>query len=309
MPSPSPTLLASAIASVFHGSARSGGLGAAELVTVGILARGHVLIEDLPGVGKTTLAKATARALGGDFRRIQGTPDLMPGDITGVSVWDERERAFRFHPGPVFSAVLLADELNRAPPRTQSALLEAMAESAVTIDGQARPLPEGFLCLATQNPLDQAGTYPLPESQRDRFLLRFSLGHPDRAHEAAVLRSDGADRALAALAPVADPAQLTLWRRETAAIAISDEVLDHLLAIIAATRSHRDLVQGASTRAALGWQRAAQGLARLRGRAFVTPDDLHALAEPALAHRLIARPGASPAQVIDDLLTRTSVPR
>ena len=307
--SPQPADVVQAISTAFHGNGGDSGPTAAELVVISMLGRGHLLIEDLPGVGKTTLAKAAARAIGGDFRRIQGTPDLMPSDITGVSIWDESQRVFRFHPGPVFTQVLLADELNRAPPRTQSALLEAMAESSVTIDGAARALPEGFLCIATQNPVDHVGTYPLPDSQRDRFLLRISLGHPDPAHEAMVLAADGADQSLAAIAPVADAATLHAWRQQAKAVRVADEVRDYLLRILQATRSHRDLLQGASTRAGLGWQRAAQGLARLRGRDFLTPDDLQTLARPALAHRLSARPGADVDAVLDHLLATVAVPR
>jgi MoxR-like ATPase len=280
-----------------------------ELAVAGWIARGHLLVEDLPGTGKTTLARALALAVGGTFRRIQGTPDLMPADITGVSVWDEREHAFRFVPGPVFADVLLADELNRAPPRTQSALLEALSENAVTVDGQPRPLAARFVCLATQNPLDQAGTYPLPDGSRDRFLLRLRPGPPDAESERAILAADGADRALAALRPVLDPAALDSLRAAGAAVQVDDTVRAYAVALARATRAHRRLALGASTRAALGLQRLAQARALIAGRGFTLPDDVQEIAPAALLHRLVARGGADAEEALRECLDTVPAPR
>ncbi|MBA3685619.1 MAG: AAA family ATPase, partial [Planctomycetes bacterium] len=225
---------------------------------VAFLAGGHVLLEDIPGVGKTTLARALAQATGGRFRRLQCTPDLMPADITGVSIYDEQERKFVFHPGPLFCDVMLADELNRTPPRTQSALLEAMSENQVTVEGVAMALPRTFFCIATQNPLDQAGTYPLPDSQRDRFLVTYRLGYPDGAAELELLVRDGADSDLARLGTILDGDAATRLRQEVRSIAVEESVRRYLLAVIQATRTHKAIHTGASPRAALGLQRACQ---------------------------------------------------
>ncbi len=293
-----------AIATVFRGGRR-----AAELTVTGWLARGHLLIEDVPGVGKTTLARALAGATGGSFKRVQCVPDLMPADITGNSVWDEREHRFVFHPGPVFCDVLLADELNRTPPRTQSALLEALAEGQVTADGEARPLAARFCCIATQNPTDHAGTYPLPDSQHDRFLLRFALGYPDEAAELELLRRDGAASDLSRLTAVVDAAGAERLRSAAAAVTVSDEVRAYALALVRATRAAKGLALGASPRAALGLQRLAQARALLAGRTFATPDDVQGIAVEALAHRVVARGAGDPEQAVRDAVASVAVPR
>lgn len=280
-----------------------------ELLITAWLARGHVLIEDIPGVGKTTLARAFAAAIGGSFKRVQCTPDLMPADITGVSVFDERDRKFVFHPGPVFADVLLADELNRTPPRTQAALLEALGEGTVTVDGEPRRLNERFFGIATQNPLDHAGTYPLPDSQRDRFLLCFRLGYPEADAEFAVLERDGADAALAQVVPLIDAALAQQLRAAVQAVKLEETVRRYLLDLIRATRSAKGLLQGASTRAALGLQRAAQARALLRGRDFVIPDDVQALAVACLAHRVTARAGTVSETAVQALVESLQVPR
>jgi MoxR-like ATPase len=296
--------LVAAVTSVYRGPRR-----AAELTVAAWLARGHVLVEDVPGVGKTTLARALAAATGGDFKRVQCVPDLMPADITGSSVWDEHARTFVFHPGPVFCDVLLADELNRTPPRTQAALLEALAEGQVTCDGATRPLPSRFCCLATQNPIDHAGTYPLPDSQRDRFLLCFRLGYPEADAELELLRRDGAGADLARLHAVVDRERAEALRSATAAVRVDDAVRRYVLALIDATRHHKSLALGASPRAALGLQRAAQAWAVLAGRDFAIPDDVQALAVPALAHRVVSRGAADAVEAIAHLVEAVPVPR
>lgn len=280
-----------------------------ELLITAWLARGHVLIEDIPGVGKTTLARAFAAAIGGSFKRVQCTPDLMPADITGVSVFDERDRKFVFHPGPVFADVLLADELNRTPPRTQAALLEALGEGTVTVDGEPRRLNERFFGIATQNPLDHAGTYPLPDSQRDRFLLCFRLGYPEADAEFAVLERDGAEAALAQVVPLIDAALAQQLRAAVQVVRVEETVRRYLLDLIRATRSAKGLLQGASTRAALGLQRAAQARALLRGRDFVIPDDVQALAVACLAHRVTARAGTVSETAVQALVESLQIPR
>lgn len=280
-----------------------------DLLVTAFLAGGHVLLEDIPGVGKTTLGRALAQAIGSSFRRLQCTPDLMPADITGISIFDENERRFVFHPGPVFCDVLLADELNRTPPRTQSALLEAMSEGQVTVDGEARHLADTFFCVATQNPLDHVGTYPLPDSQRDRFLLCFGLGYPVRERELELLDHDGAEADLARIAPVMDLACVRRLRAEARAVTVGTEVRTYVLDLIDATRSSPVLHTGASPRAALGLQRACQARAMLEGRSFVVPDDVQALAEHALAHRVSARVNQDPRQVIRGIVEGLEVPR
>ncbi|MBI3155367.1 MAG: MoxR family ATPase [Burkholderiales bacterium] len=257
-----------------------------------LLAGGHLLIEDVPGVGKTTLAHALAGSLGLDFRRVQFTADLMPSDLVGVSVFERSKEAFVFHPGPVFAQVLLADEINRAGPKTQSALLEAMEEQQVTVDNETRKLPQPFFVIATQNPSDQLGTYPLPESQLDRFLLRITLGYPDRASERALLAGEDRRRMTTRLEPVMKPAELVTAQQAVLKISASDALLDYLQSLIAATRDGRWFVDGLSPRAGIAVLRVARARALLAQRAYVAPDDIQAILPQAIAHRLAPVPGA-----------------
>ena len=278
-----------------------------------LLAEGHLLVEDHPGVGKTTLAKALARSLGLGFGRIQFTADLLPADVTGAVVFERESGRISFRPGPVFTNVLLADELNRASPKAQSALLEAMEERQVSADGVSHLLPEPFMVLATQNPFDAAGTFPLPHSQRDRFLLRLSLGYPDRLAEDELLATTRTRPVPEALAPVGGPAFLRAFTRAIADTFVAPEVRSYVLDLVAETRMHPDLAVGASPRAALCVLRAAASMAVAAGRAYVTPDDVKAVAEPALGHRVVVHPaaelaGVTPPAVIEDILTRIVVP-
>jgi MoxR-like ATPase len=263
---------------------------AIELVVIALLCEGHVLIEDVPGVGKTMLARAVATSLGGAFRRLQCTPDLLPNDVVGVSVFNQRSSDFEFRPGPVFANILLADEINRATPRTQSALLEAMAERQVSLDGVVRPLPRPFVVLATQNPIEYEGTFPLPEAQLDRFLLRLRMGYPAPDDERLVLRNLQHEHPIEAVTPVTTPEAVLAAARSITDVHIEDSVVEYLLAIVQATREHRDVALGASPRASLGLFRAAQARAALVGREYVLPDDIKALAPAVIAHRLIVRP-------------------
>ena len=257
-----------------------------------LLAAGHLLIEDVPGVGKTTLAHALAVSLGLDFRRVQFTADMMPTDLVGVSVYERSREQFVFHPGPVFAQVLLADEINRAGPKTQSALLEAMEEHQVTVENQTRALPSPFFVIATQNPTDQLGTYPLPESQLDRFLMCITLGYPDRASERALLA--GADRraVIEHLAPVMTSAELQAAQRAVLAVHAGDALLDYLQSLIAATRSGQWFVEGLSPRAGVSVLRAAKARALMDRRDYVAPDDVQAVLVQTAAHRLAPVPGA-----------------
>lgn len=252
-----------------------------------LLAGGHLLIEDVPGVGKTTLAHALSRSFGLQFARVQFTADLMPSDLVGISIYERGREGFVFHPGPVFAQVLLADEINRASPKTQSALLEAMEEKQVTVEGQTRALPVPFFVIATQNPFDQLGTYALPESQLDRFHMRISLGYPDRAAERELLR--GADRRelIEQLPAVLSPAELARLQAEVLAVHAAEPVLEYLQDLVAATRSGRWFAQGLSPRAALAVMRAAKAQAFLQGRHYVAPDDIAAILPQTAAHRLV----------------------
>jgi len=280
-----------------------------EHVLACLLARGHILIEDLPGLGKTTLAKALARALGGKFARIQCTPDLLPGDITGFRVFDQKTREFQFVPGPVFADILLADEINRTTPRTQSALLEAMAERQVTVDNVRHVLSETFLVIATQNPVEQHGTYPLPEAQLDRFAMKLRIGYPDRGHESAMLAAavgngcDGAETDVPAL----DHGQLRALQDRVVRVAVGGVVRDYLISLAHASLNHRQVTLGLSPRGLLVWQRLAQAKAFLDGRDFVTPDDIQDAANPVLSVRLGIEPEAS-SHVINEIMGSVSVP-
>ena len=258
---------------------------AVELALVALLARGHLLIEDVPGVGKTTLARALARAVGGDLRRVQFTSDLLPSDVVGVSIYDQREGVFVFRPGPVFGNVLLADEINRASPRTQSALLEAMNEQQVSVDGQTHPLPDPFFVIATQNPQDFAGTFPLPESQLDRFLLRLRIGYPPPQVEMRLLLEGHSDTARD-VPVILDPARLVGLQRKVDRVSIDPSLGQYLQALVVATRTAPVLSLGTSTRGAMALGKAARARALVRGRSFCIADDIHDLAVPVLAHRV-----------------------
>ncbi|MGH9886539.1 MAG: AAA family ATPase [bacterium] len=252
-----------------------------------LLARGHLLIEDIPGVGKTTLARALAGALGGTFRRIQFTSDLLPSDIVGVSVYDQNGKVFELKRGPIFANIVLADEINRTTPRTQSALLEAMSEGQVSIDDTTHTLDMPFIVLATQNPAEHYGTYPLPESQMDRFLLRISIGYPGKAVERELVRERTGGDPVARISPVVDLATVRSLQDCVETIRVDDTLVDYAMSIIDETRRHPSIAVGVSTRGALAWYRAAQAAALAAGRDFVIPDDIKLLAVPCLAHRLV----------------------
>ncbi len=289
---------------------------AIRLALTSLLARGHLLIEDIPGVGKTSLARALAAAVGGSFRRIQFTSDLLPSDIVGVSIFRADQHVFEFRRGPIFANVVLADEINRTTPRTQSALLEAMSEGQVSIDDQTHPIGQPFLVIATQNPTEHFGTYPLPESQMDRFLLRIRLGYPARGEESQILRERGAGDPVAAVEPVIDHRTLIGLQDAVEAVVVSDALVDYAMNIVDATRTAPSLAVGVSTRGALNWYRAAQAHALASGRPYCVPDDFKGLAAPALAHRVVlsapteslGRARDEAERVIADLISRVPVP-
>jgi MoxR-like ATPase len=285
-----------------------------ELLLVGLLARGHVLVEDVPGTGKTSAVRALARATGLEAGRVQCTPDLLPTEVTGVNVFDQRTQQFHFRPGPVFRTLLLVDEINRATPRTQAALLEAMAERQVTVDGETHDLGEAFTVVATQNPIEQAGTFPLPEAQLDRFLLKVGFGYPDRDANRSILRDRRGRDPLASVEVVGDGAALlpALWA-EVARVHVDDGVEDHLLETIEQLRDHPDVAVGPSVRAVLMLEEAGRAAAAIAGRDHLLPDDVKRLARPVLAHRLILREdagihGRQPAELVDEVLEQVSVP-
>lgn len=259
---------------------------AIEAAITTLFAGGHMLLEDVPGVGKTTLALALAASIEATARRVQFTSDLLPTDVTGLSVYDQDSREFRFHPGPIFSNIAIADEVNRATPKTQSALLEAMSERAVTVDGTRHPLPELFVVVATQNPQDMEGTFALPEAQRDRFMTRISVGYPSETSEVAMLLSRGPSEPVASIRSVATVEDVVVAQRQVARVRLGEEVARYLVAIVAATRAHPSVSLGGSPRATLHLSRMAQSRAALRGRDFVSPDDVAAIAGAVLPHRL-----------------------
>jgi MoxR-like ATPase len=285
-----------------------------QMALVTLLAEGHLLIEDVPGIGKTLLAKALARSLDCSFHRIQFTPDLLPSDLLGTSVFHQGTGAFVFQPGPLFAQVILADEINRATPRTQSALLEAMSERQVSLDGQTRPLGPPFFVLATQNPYEFEGTYPLPESQLDRFLMRLRVGYPDRDAEKQILTGHRAGEPVDHLKAVMSAGEMTALQQSVRQVLVDDSISDYMLDLVEATRQHPGVYLGASTRGALALYRAAQALALVEGRDFVTPDDVKRLARPVLAHRILCRASrrddtSDPAEeVIGDVLMETAIP-
>jgi MoxR-like ATPase len=300
--------VAQAVGSVVRGAESTIGL-----VTCALLAGGHVLVEDLPGTGKTTLARAFARAVGGSFARVQGTPDLMPADVTGSGVWDDGLGALRFVPGPVFTNVLLVDELNRAAPRTQSALMEALDEGAVTSDGVRHALPDPFFAIGTQNPSDQHGTFALPEGELDRFAVRVSQGDLDLRTEMTVVREQLAGPTVDALAPVVTLADLRRARAAVRTLHVAEAALAYAVSVARATRADERIAQGASSRGALTLVRTSQARAALAGRDYVTPDDVKAVAGPVLAHRLVLHdPTSSPRDaaqvVVAQVLSRVPVP-
>ena len=279
-----------------------------QLAFAALLAGGHLLIEDLPGVGKTTLAQAMANVIGGDWQRIQFTSDLLPADILGVSIWSRQQETFEFRPGPVFANIVLADEINRATPRTQSALLEAMAETQVSIDGHTHTLPKPFFVIATQNPLDLVGTYALPDSQLDRFLLRISLGYPDRAHERALLLQPDRRDMLEQLQPQLSNQQLSALIEQTRQIHLSESLLDYIQALVQATREHPALIAGLSPRAALALVRVSRAYALLSGLDYVLPDHVKQVFPALAGHRIQCKPNSGLSNdVVEQILAETRV--
>ena len=283
------------------------------LMVIGLLSRGHLLIEDIPGVGKTTLARTIARAIGGQFRRIQFTPDLLPADVTGSVIYNQKTGQFEFHPGPIFANIVLADEVNRATPKTQSALLEAMEERTVSIEGTSHPLPEPFLVIATQNNIEMVGTYPLPEAQMDRFFARVSLGYPSPEVEMRILETRQVHSPLDMLQPVLTTKQLLELQEAVRQVYVSPAVRRYIVDVVTATRHHSQIALGASPRGSLALMVGSQALAVLEGRHYVMPDDVQRMAVPVLAHRLILRAdvqGMLPRgeQVIQQILRQVSVP-
>jgi MoxR-like ATPase len=278
-----------------------------------LLCEGHLLIEDVPGLGKTMLARSIARSIGCDFSRIQFTPDMLPSDVTGVSVYNQKTQEFEFRSGPIFAQIVLADEINRATPKTQAALLEAMEEKQATVDGTTYAMANPFLVLATQNPIEYEGTFPLPEAQIDRFIMRTSLGYPDRAHEIAILESQTDHHPINDISQVVSAEDLTNAQEAVKTIYMDEQVKSYIVALTSSTREHADVYLGASPRGSLALFKTSRAYAASQGRDFVLPDDVKALAVPTLAHRLIISPSAriksvDPATVVKEILNTVSVP-
>jgi MoxR-like ATPase len=284
-----------------------------KLLVVALLADGHVLLEDVPGVGKTMITKCLAKSIRGSFKRIQFTPDLLPADITGFNVYDQKSGQFRFQTGPVMANILLADEINRAIPRTQSSLLESMEERQVTIDGKTHSLETPFFVMATQNPIELEGTFPLPEAQLDRFLLKISLGYPERDEEVAIMEKFQIGDPLKNLDPVADPMQIVRGQQLRQEVMVSTPVREYIADIVTATRDNENLRFGSSPRGSLGLMRAAQGIAVLEGRQYVLPDDVKRLVIPVLSHRIILTgeaklKGVPPGEILEEIVLQIPVP-
>jgi MoxR-like ATPase len=284
-----------------------------ELMLIALIAGGHILLEDVPGVAKTLLAKCLAKSIGGTFNRIQFTPDLMPADITGFNVWDQNIGKFSFHPGPVISHVLLADEINRTIPRTQSSLLECMEESQLTVDGKTYSLPNPFFVIATQNPIELEGTFPLPEAQLDRFLLKAQLGYPDREEEIQIMEQFQEKDPFEEMSVVTTPEEILELRQARCGIRVSAPVKEYIADIVRATRSHAAVEFGASPRGSLGLMKAGQAQALLRGREFVLPDDIKSLTVPVIAHRLVLKQqerlrGEDSRALLESILEDISIP-
>lgn len=284
-----------------------------ELALVALLSKGHILVEDVPGVGKTVLAKSLAQSLGCSFKRIQFTPDLLPSDVTGVSIYNQKSDEFEYRPGPITAQVVLADEINRATPKTQSALLEAMEERQVTVDGVTYALPEPFLVMATENPIEYEGTFPLPEAQLDRFLIRLTLGYPTKNDEISILRNQQMVHPLEQIGPVVGAAEFVEAQEAIKSVYVDNLISDYIVSITSATRAHEDVYLGASPRGSLALYRSSQARAAMAGREYVTPDDIKAVAVPTLAHRLILNASArmkqaNPTDVVNEILARTAVP-
>lgn len=281
---------------------------AIRLVLVALFSNGHALLEDVPGVGKTLLAKSLARCIDGSFQRIQCTPDLLPTDVTGTSIWNPNSSEFQFMPGPVFANILLADEINRATPRTQSALLEVMEEHQVTTDGVSRPVPDPFFVVATQNPVEYQGTFPLPEAQMDRFALSFSLGYPTEAEELGMLQRLGDSTTSRELQPCITLEEVMALRQQCGQVALEASLQQYILDLVRATRAHREITLGVSPRGSVAFYRAVQALAYLEGRDYAIPDDVKTLAPHVLAHRLIPVGNVRPQDLVAQILEATPIP-